>query len=132
MGKGKQEIKEGDDSCLRCPVGDDLGGPVEEGGKGGDQDINGDPNQLRKDNGCDAAEDGSFFHTVVFLGAQVLAGKGSHGQGKAGNRQKAEAFDLGIGAASCHGSRAEGVDVGLHHHIGKGDDGILDPSRQTV
>ena len=58
--------------------------------------------------------------------AQILADEGGERHGEAGNRKKAEAFDFGVRAEAGHGHFAEGIDIGLYDHIGKGDDGILD------
>lgn len=117
---------------LRGSIGDYFGIVVkcsyEHRGKG----INQDAHQLGHSDGAKDTETRALFCPVIFFGAQVLTDKRSHGHGKAGDGKEAEPFYFGIGAAACHGHFAEAVDIGLHHNIGNGNDGVLKAGGQAV
>lgn len=51
---------------------------------------------------------------------------------EAGDGEKTEPLDGGVCPAACHCHFPELVDIGLHHHIGQGDDGILETGGQAV
>ena len=68
----------------------------------------------------------ALLGSVVFFCPQVLTDKGGQGNGHAGNRQERKALDFTVSAHSGHSIGAEGVNVGLHHHIADTDNRILD------
>ncbi len=72
------------------------------------------------------------FRTLILSGAEILAYERGQGHGKAGDRQKSEAFDLRIGAASSHRHFPETVDIGLDHHVSQRNNGVLETGRETV
>ena len=132
MGEGQQEVEQGDGPCLGDAVGDYLGIAVESSDEKRGGKIDGKAHQLSHDNGAEDAEPGSFFGAIILPGAQILADEGGQGHGKTGDGKKAEAFDFRIGSAACHGQSAEAVDIGLHHHIRDGNDGILKTGGKAV
>lgn len=77
-------------------------------------------------------EEGALFGPVIFFRTQILADKGSEGQGKAGDRQEPEAFYLRIRAAAGYRHFSELIDVRLHHHVSQRDNGILQSCGKTV
>lgn len=82
--------------------------------------------QLCHDNGYQNAKPGSFPGALGLSGAEILSHECCHRHGKAVDGQERKAFDLGIGAISCHSHFAKGVDIGLlYHHIGKRNNRIL-------
>ena len=131
--RGRQQEKE-DRTDLR--LSDTEGDRLRLLGEGADQigrgEIDRNADQLRRRNGTENAEAGALLGPVVFARAQILAHKGGQRHLKAGDRQEGEALDLGIGAAAGDGHGAEGVDVGLYHDVGNGDDRVLQAGGQTV
>lgn len=132
MGKCQQEVKQRHGARLRNAEGNDLRIAVEGGDQVRGQDVNADAYEFCKADRADDAEVRAFFGTVVFFCPQVLADEGCQRQRKACDRQKAEAFDLGISAAAgdCH--FAEAVDIGLDNDVCQGNDGVLQSGRQAV
>ena len=63
--------------------------------------------------------------------AVVLPHKGGGGHADAADRQNVEAVDLHVGRKARHSGRTVAVHAGLHQHVGKGDDHVLDAGRQT-
>ena len=110
---------------------DGLGIVVEDADELGGKGVGDDADDLCGDNGAKDAEEDAFADPVVLFGPQILTHEGGQGHGEAGDGQKGEAFDLGVGGAAGHGGFAEAVDVALDHQIGHGDDGILDTGRQA-
>ena len=78
------------------------------------------------------AEAYALFDPVVTACAKILSHEGGQGLRKAGHGQEGKALQLGIGAAAGHSGLAEAVDIGLDHHVGKGDDAVLHAGGQTV
>ena len=129
---GEQTVKEGNDTRLPRCQRDNLRRPAEQTCQLRHGKIHGDADQLGKQQGADDAEARAGFCAVIFLRAEVLAGIGRKRHGKACNRQEGEAFELAVGAVSCHGDFAEGIDVRLHDDVCKSDDGILHAGRKPV
>ena len=117
MRKCQQEVEQCDRACLGDAEGNDLRVIVKGGDKVRGQDVDAHAYQLGKTYRADDAEMCSLFGAVVFFCAEVLADESGERQRKAGDRQKAEALDLGIGAAAgdCHFSEA--VDIGLYDYV---------------
>lgn len=132
VGEGQQEVEQGVVVGLGHAVGDHLGIPVEGGDQHRREVVDQNAHQLRRGDGAEDAEHRALLGPVVLPGAQVLADEGGHGQGEAGDGQKAEALDLGVGPAARHRHFPEFVDVGLDDHVGEGDDGVLEAGRETV
>lgn len=132
VGEGQQEVEKSCSPGLEGSIPDDLGGSVEGRDHVRNEEKHGHTYQLCQGDGAEHAEPGSFFHPVISFCTDILAGKGSHGEGEAGHRKESKAFHLGVGAAAGHGHFSEGIDVGLDHHVGQGDDGILKACRKTV
>ena len=88
--------------------------------------------QLRHDTAAYDAEGNALFHSGMLSCAKVLSHKGGEGLGKAGDRQEGKTLQLGVCAAAGHGSLAKAVDIGLHHHVGNGDDAVLHAGGDTV
>ena len=132
VGQGQQAVEQGAGSGLLDAEPDGVG----LGGKGPGQQGRSDKDQhsydLCQDDGAEHTESGALLGTLILLGAQVLADKGGDGHGKTGDGQEGKALDLGIGAAARHGHLAKGVDIGLDHHIGQSDDGVLEAGGQAV
>lgn len=132
VGVGQQEVKEGNRVGLDDAIPDHLRVAVEGADEQRRKNIYQNANRLGNGYRAQDTEPGAFFGPVIFLRSKILADKGSKGHDKAVDRQEAEALNLGVGAAAGHGHFAEGVDIGLHHHIGKGDDGVLQARREPV
>lgn len=88
--------------------------------------------QFCKNRGGQNTNQHALFDTVILVGTEILTNEGREGLGKTGDRQEGKALNFGIGAAACHGSLAEAVDIGLHHQIGNGDDRVLNTGGQAV
>ncbi len=132
VGEGQKKIKEGGGPGVDGSVGDHLRRAVESGNQEGDGNIDKDSHQLRHDDGTDDAETRALFCPLIFLGTEVLADKGGERHGEAGDGKEAKALYFGVGAASGDSHFPEFIDIGLYHHIGQGDDGVLEPGRQAV
>ena len=125
VGKRQQAVKQRRRPGLFHPKADHLRGGV----KGRDH-LRGkykhhDPDQLRQDDGHQNPKAGPLLRPLKLPCAQILPHKGGQRHRKAVDGQEAKALHLGIGAVARHGGLAEGVDIGLHDHVGKGNDGIL-------
>lgn len=131
MGEGQQEVGEGLQLGLTGAEVHHIGGAVKERNEVGPQEEDGDAHQLRQHHGAEDAEPDALLYPVVLPRSQVLSHKGGQGHGKAGNGQEGKALHLGVGAAACHSGGSKGVDVGLHHQVGKGDDGVLHAGGQA-
>ena len=92
VGEGQQEIEEGGGPGLGGSTLDDFRRTVEGGNHIGNEDEHDDTHQLRQSDGTEDAEPGAFFHAVIFLRTDILAGEGGHRQGKAGHGEKSEAL----------------------------------------
>ena len=104
--------------------GDDLRVGIEQA-----DELRGEDPDDQRERACDArgAEDAgahAFFHAVRAVCAQVLADERGQRHVEAGHGQEREALDARVRAAARHGRRAERVDVGLHHDVGKRDDAV--------
>ena len=130
--KSQKEIKQTDGPHMPCAVIYDLWLTVEEANQMGRKEVKTDAHELCKNGGTTDAEKHTFFDPVIFLGAKILADKGRKCLGKTGDRQESEAFYFRVGAAAGHGSFAKAVNIGLDHHIGNGNNGILNTGRKTV
>ena len=111
--------------------GDSIGRIAEQANELRREHIGGNADQLRKDHGAGNAEGHTFVDTVEFPGPQILADEGAQRHGKAGDGQKGKALNLGVGSAACHGGFSKAVDIGLNHHIGNGNHGILHAGGQA-
>ena len=132
MGEGQQKVEQRDGAGLQHAQGQHR----RRFGEQADQRRSGQIRQYADDLGNDGrrqdAEPRTTAGPLLLSRAQVLADVGGDGHGEAGDRQEGEALDLGVRAVGRHGVLAEGVDVGLHHHVGQGDDGVLHPGGQAV
>ncbi len=132
MGEGQQEIEKRSNAGMGRAIGDYFRGTIESGNQSGNGEIDTDSHKFCHDDRAENTKPGTLFSPVILPGAQILADERGKGHGETGDRQETEALDLGVGAASCYRHLAKLVDVGLHHHIGQGDDGILKSGRQSV
>ena len=110
---------------------DDLRILIKDGYQLRGKEVGQHTDDLRHTAGAYKAKSHTFFHPIILFGSQILTHKGSQCLGKAGDRQESKAFNLGIGAAACHGGSADAVDIALHHNVGKTDHRILDTCRET-
>ena len=131
VGEGKQEEEQANGAAVKHAVVNDLRAVVKQPDELGGKKIKQPADTLSHHHGADNGENSALFHPVILLCAQVLTHEGSQGLAEAGNGQEGKALNFGVGAAACHGSGAEGIDVGLHHHIGKTDHGILNTGGQA-
>ena len=76
------------------------------------------------------ADDGLLDPAIV-AGAQVLADKGNGGLVEGIHGDVDELLDVGGGGVAGHHHFAEGVDGGLDHHVGKGEQDPLEAGRQA-
>ena len=125
MGEGQCKVEQ----CLRPGLpyadGDDRRVIIEQGdGIGGHQQQR-QSDKLCQQHGAGEAHPCPPLGPFILPCAQILPRKGGQRHGKGGDGQEHEALHLGVGAAARHGIGAEGIDVGLHHHVGDGDDGVL-------
>lgn len=118
--------------CLTDTKSHNLRITVKSSDKNRRDKINKDSDALCHDKAAPNAKAGSFFCPVVFSGSQVLADKGGQSHGEAGDRKKAEAFYLGVCAASGYRQVSKTVDIGLDDYIGQRDDRILKTGRKSV
>lgn len=132
MGESQQKEKEGLCPGLSCSKGDDFGSIVESGNQQGRRKIDEHPDDFRADDGTYHSEGCALLGSVIFTRTQILADEGGKSHGEAGDRQKAEALYLGVGAAAGDSHLSELVDICLDEYIGNGDDGILEAGGQTV
>ena len=132
VGECQQAVEQADDPCLQHAQLNDLRGTGEQPHQPRRRQIGGDTDELGDDSRRRDAEDGALSGTGLHTRAQILAHIGGDGHGEAGNGQEREALDLGIRAVGRRGHLAEGVDVGLHHHVGKADHRVLDTGGQAV
>ena len=77
------------------------------------------------------AGDGAPVGALLLFSADVLADEGRGGHGGALHRQQDELVQLVVAAPPGHAAGAEGVDVGLHEHVGEGGDHRLDGRGQA-
>jgi len=131
VGEGQQAIEQADGAHVAGTEIDGLGGTAEEANELGSEDVGKHTDGLRHDHGAGDAEAHTFLDPVILVGTQVLAHEGGQGHGEAGDRQEGKALQLGVGTAAGHGGLAEAVDIGLNHHIGDGDHGILNAGGQA-
>ena len=131
VGEGQEEEKERGGAGLGHTDTNDLRIGVEGGDELGSKEEHRHTDELGQHHRGPDAEPRPLPGPLVLRGAQVLADKGGEGHGEAGDGQEAEALDLGVGAHPGHGQLPEGVDVGLDHYVGKGDDGALEPGGQA-
>ena len=61
----------------------------------------------------------------------VLPHKGGGSHADAADGQNVETIDLHVGCKARHGGGTVAVHAGLHQHVGKGDDHVLDAGGQT-
>lgn len=73
----------------------------------------------------------ALLHAVDLSCAVILPGKCCHCHAEAHDRQDVESVNLHICPESRHRRSTKAIDTGLHEHIGKRDDHILDPGRQS-
>lgn len=132
MGEGEQEVEERDRPCVGRPVCDHLCRAVECGNQGRNGQVDNDAHKFRCEDGAEDAETCPLFGALVLFCTKVLADEGGQRHSETGDGQKAEAFDLGVGAAAGDSHLAEFVDVGLYHHVGECNDGILKSCGQSV
>ena len=131
VGKCQQEIEQADGPHVH---GAEVDGQFVAGEKSyelGCQHIFRNTDELRHQAGAKNTEANAFFHAVIIFGTQILTNERGQSHGETGDGQKGETFDLLMGTTAGHGCVTEGVDVGLHHQIGKADDGILNTGRQA-
>ena len=132
MGKSQQAVKQADGTHMLYAKVDSLGRFAEKANQLGRKGIADKPHQFRHQAAANNSEADTLFHPIVVTGAQVLSYKSRKRLRKAGDRQEGEALQLGIGAAACHSGFAKAVDIGLHHHIGKGNHTVLHTGGQAV
>ena len=132
VGERQQAVEQADGACLQHAQLDDLRRPGEQLYQPRRPQIGGHADDLRNDGCRRDAENSALSGTGLHARAQILPHIGGDGHGEAGDGQEGEALDLGVRAVGGGGHLAEGVDVGLHHHVGKADDGILNTGGQTV
>ena len=111
---------------------DRLGGLAEDANHLGREQVAKQADQLCGKTAAQNTEGNTFFGSVILLCAKVLSDEGGQCLSEAVYGQEGETFQLGVCAAAGHGGLAETVDVGLNHHIGKGNHAELDAGGQTV
>ena len=132
MGESQQTVEQTDGSHMPCAIVNGSRGLGENTDQFRRKYIGQHTHQLCHDQGAGDAKADAFFHPVVLPCAQILSREGAQALAEAHHRQEGEAFQLGIGAATVDGIGAKGENVGLHHHIGQGNNGILNGRGQTV
>ena len=132
VGECKQTVEQCDGTGLTDSEFYDSGSLVEQRDEPGSKNIAAYAYELRQKHGGKDAEAGAFFCPVVLLCPQILADEGGACHIEAGDGQECKAFDLGMGAIGRHSQLSEGIDLGLHDHVGESDDGILDAGGQSV
>ncbi len=128
VGECHQAVEEGDHPGLPDAESHHLGGGAEQTDKRGGQEEDGQAYQLGKAHREQKAGLGALLDPVILACSQVLTYKGGDGQGKAHDGEKAEALHLGVASATGHGGVTKGVDIGLDHQVGDGDDAVLYPT----
>ena len=68
----------------------------------------------------------------IFPRTEVLAGICRERHREARDRQKRKALELTVRAAGGDGDFSEGVDIRLHDHVCKADDGVLNAGGKTI
>jgi len=132
MGKCQQAVKQANGTHMPGAKIDGFRGIIEKTNEFRGEKIAQNTNQFRHNATAGNAEADAFFHPLMLMSTKVLSNEGGERLGKAGNGQEGKAFQFGIGAASGHGGFAESIDIGLHHHIGKGNHTVLHAGWQTV
>ena len=131
MRKAAEAEEKAADLSAQRAVMNDLRIRVKEGHKlRAKEDHEGAERLHHKDRG-DQTETDSLPHAALFSGAEVLCHEGAHGHGKSVDRQEDEALKLCRCADAGHRHLAEGVDVGLDHHVGEVDHAGLQRCRQA-
>lgn len=125
VGVGQQEEEERRGAGLLDAEADDLRVGVKSGDELRRKDKDQHADDLGQDDRGPNAKTRPLFGALQLSGSQVLAGESGECHGEAGDGEKSEPFDLGIGPAAGHGDLSKHIDVGLDHHVGKGDDGVL-------
>lgn len=132
VGERQQAVEQTDGARLQHAQLNNLRRPGEQLHQPRRPQIGGHADQLGDDSRRRDAEDGALLGTGLHTRAQILAHIGGDSHGKAGDRQEREALDFGVRAVGRRGHLAEGVDVGLHHHVGQRDHGVLHTGGQAV
>ena len=132
VGEGQQTVEQADGPRLQHAQPDDLRRAGEQGHQPRRRQIGDDADDLRNDGCRRDAENSALSGTGLHARAQILPHIGGDGHGEAGDGQEGEALDLGVRTVGSGGHLAEGVDIGLHHHVGKADDGVLNTGGQAV
>ena len=125
MGKRHQTVKQANGSHMPGAEIDGLRRVAEQTNQLWREQIGEYTDQFCHDAAAGNTKAHTLFHPLMLPGTQILPHKGGQGLGKAGDRKKSKTFQLGVRATACHGGFAETVDIGLHYHIGKGDDAVL-------
>ena len=132
MGKGEQEIEQGDNARLCGAVFDHARGAVKDADQLRGKNIVEDADGFRHQHSGKDRKARPLFGAVIHACAEILADKGGGRHVKAGDGQENKAFDLGVDAVARHGEFSEGIDLGLDDNIGKGDNRILHAGRKPV
>lgn len=125
VGKAQHAEKERFHMCLPHTVNNYFRSGAEQADKLRRKQEEDHTYKLGKAGGHQHTHTGTLPDTAGSSGAQVLSHKGGHGHCKAGDGQENEAFHAGVAGAAGHGSSAEGVDIRLHHHVGNGNNAVL-------
>ncbi len=78
------------------------------------------------------ADPGTLLGLVKLPRSQVLPMKVVRAMAKAVMGREHGSLHLGIRAAARHGAGAKVLMLGLHHHVGDGDDGVLHAGGNTL
>ena len=132
MGISQQEIKQRHRPCLLHAKGNYARIAVKKADALRGKHIIARPDCLCQEYCGEDGKARAFLGPPIFLGSQVLADKGGTGHVETGNRQEGEAFNLGMDAIGSHRQLAEGIDLGLHYNICKGNHGILYARGQAI
>lgn len=132
MGEGHQAIEQADGTHVLSAEGYGILRSTEKANEGRGEKVGQQTYRLGHGAAAQRAEGHAFHHPFVLAGTQILPHKGGEGLAEAGDRKKRKALQFGIGAATRHSVLAEIVDIGLHHHVGDGDDAVLYTRGHTV
>ena len=132
MGKCQQRIEKADGPHMLCAKGGGCFRFAEKANELAREQVTEDPDHLRAGTAAQDSEGHAFFDPLMLSGAQILSHESGQRLGKAVDRQKNEALQLGVRAAACHSFLAEAVDICLNDHIGKGDHAELHARGKTV
>ena len=132
MRVGEQTVKKGNRSGLVGGQPNDLRGAAEKACKIRHEGVHRKADELGQYHCADNAEARPLFCPAIFPRTEVLAGICRERHRKARDRQKRKALELAVRAAGCDGDFAEGVDICLHDHVCKADDGVLNAGGKAI